>query len=39
MADNDRREQINLSSQPRAEPDAARNAENEAIQTAMETGK
>jgi len=39
MTDKDRMEQLNISSQPRAEPDTVRNAETEAIETAMETGK
>ena len=39
MAETDRRESMNLSSLPRAEPETIRNAETEAIETAMEAGK
>ena len=39
MAETDRRESMNISSLPRAEPETARLAETEAIETAMEAGK
>ena len=39
MAEKDKRDSVNTSSRPRAEPETVRQAETEAIETAMATGK